>query len=62
MIKSIRCAELVELADTQDLGSCVARRVGSSPTFRIVKGIFGFSKMPFSLSCFTVNDKIKMQG
>ena len=28
-------AELMELADMQDLGSCAARRVGSSPTFRI---------------------------
>ena len=27
-------AELMELADMQDLGSCAARRVGSSPTFR----------------------------
>ena len=24
----------MELADMQDLGSCAARRVGSSPTFR----------------------------
>ena len=30
-----RFAELMELADMQDLGSCAARRVGSSPTFRI---------------------------
>ena len=29
-------AELMELADMQDLGSCAARRVGSSPTFRII--------------------------
>ena len=27
----------MELADMQDLGSCAAGRVGSSPTFRIVK-------------------------
>ena len=27
-------AELMELADMQDLGSCAVRRVGSSPTFR----------------------------
>ena len=32
-------AELMELADMQDLGSCAERRVGSSPTFRsIYKG------------------------
>ncbi len=24
------------MADMQDLGSCAARRVGSSPTFRII--------------------------
>lgn len=29
------CAELMELADMQDLGSCAARRAGSSPAFRI---------------------------
>lgn len=28
-------AGVMELADMQDLGSCAARRVGSSPTFRI---------------------------
>ena len=26
----------MELADMQDLGSCAVRRVGSSPTFRII--------------------------
>ena len=34
-------AAMVELADTQDLGSCEATRVGSSPTgciFRIEEG------------------------
>ena len=30
-------AELMELADMQDLGSCAVRRVGSSPTFRIIQ-------------------------
>ena len=29
-------AELMELADMQDLGSCAERREGSSPSFRIV--------------------------
>ena len=29
-----KCADVVELADTQDLGSCGAIRVGSSPTIR----------------------------
>lgn len=28
-------AVMAELADVQDLGSCVARRVGSNPTNRI---------------------------
>ena len=28
---------MVELVDTQDLGSCAARRVGSSPTTRTRK-------------------------
>ena len=27
-------AELMELADMQDLGSCAVRRMGSSPIFR----------------------------
>ena len=27
---------MVELVDTQDLGSCAARRVGSSPTTRTI--------------------------
>lgn len=30
-----RRADMMELADMQDLGSCAARRVGSSPTIRI---------------------------
>lgn len=51
-------AGVVKLADTQDLGSCVARRVGSSPTFRIVKGIFDFSEMLFLLLYFIFGDKI----
>jgi hypothetical protein len=29
-----RKAEMTELADVQDLGSCAARREGSSPFFR----------------------------
>ena len=29
-------AEMTELADVQDLGSCAARREGSSPFFRIL--------------------------
>ena len=33
----ILLAELSELADERDLGSRVLWRVGSSPTFRIVK-------------------------
>ena len=31
-------AVMAELADVQDLGSCVARRVGSTPTNRMNKG------------------------
>ena len=30
-------ARMVKLADTQDLGSCIARCVGSSPTSRTIK-------------------------
>ena len=37
-ITALRKAELMELADMQDLGSCAARRKGSSPLFRIVYG------------------------
>ncbi len=29
-------AELMELADMQDLGSCAERRMGSSPIFRMI--------------------------
>lgn len=32
-----RKAEMTELADVQDLGSCAARRVGSTPTTRTRK-------------------------
>ena len=34
IVMLISCAGVVELADTQDLGSCVARRAGSSPVTR----------------------------
>ena len=30
---------MVELVDTQDLGSCAARRVGSSPTTRTMASV-----------------------
>ena len=30
---------MVELVDTQDLGSCAARRVGSSPTTRTINAV-----------------------
>ena len=34
----------MELADMQDLGSCAARREGSSPSFRILTSeLWGFS-------------------
>ena len=33
-------AELMELADMQDLGSCAERCAGSSPTFRIIYKVF----------------------
>ena len=32
----IEHAGMAELADVQDLGSCAARRVGSSPTTRTI--------------------------
>lgn len=31
---NILFADMVELADTQDLGSCASRHVGSTPTIR----------------------------
>lgn len=33
---------MVELADAQDLGSCAARRVGSTPTTRTKKHVGSF--------------------
>ena len=33
-VETIQYADMMELADMQDLGSCVERRVGSSPTIR----------------------------
>ena len=35
----IEYAGMVELVDTQDLGSCAVRRVGSSPTTRTMRSI-----------------------
>ena len=35
---------MVELADAQDLGSCAARRAGSTPTTRIIKNRRWFVK------------------
>ncbi len=44
MFKALR-AELMELADMQDLGSCAARREGSNPSFRIdFLGGFSYNK------------------
>ena len=34
IVMLISCAGVVELADTQDLGSCAFERAGSSPAFR----------------------------
>ena len=34
-------AEMTELADVQDLGSCAVRREGSSPFFRM-KNVYSF--------------------
>lgn len=34
--RQIKYAGMVELVDTQDLGSCAVRRVGSSPTTRTI--------------------------
>ena len=37
---------MTELADVQDLGSCAARRVGSSPTTRTTaSGLTAFEKL-----------------
>ena len=49
MIRRIFClgtelytpAEMTELADVQDLGSCAVRREGSSPFFRM-KNVYSF--------------------
>ena len=41
---------MVELADAQDLGSCAARRVGSTPTTRIAKNRRWFVKNQRSFS------------
>lgn len=43
---------MVELADAQDLGSCAARRVGSTPTTRIAKNRRWFVKNQRSFSFF----------
>ncbi len=36
-IKYVYAAEVVKLANTQDLGSCAARLVGSTPALGIIK-------------------------
>lgn len=36
MLKSQAHADVMELVDMQDLGSCVERRVGSSPFIRTI--------------------------
>ena len=36
---SLIYADMAKLADVQDLGSCAARRVGSTPTIRTIKGL-----------------------
>lgn len=45
-------AEMTELADVQDLGSCAIRREGSSPFFRM-ENVYSFplrERIQFSLS------------
>ena len=49
MLKCYCCADVVELADTSDLGSDAVRCAGSSPVIRInieasVSGAFCFEK------------------
>ena len=39
------CAGMAELADVQDLGSCAARRVGSTPTTRTIMNELRFSNI-----------------
>ena len=46
-------AELMELADMQDLGSCAARRMGSSPIFRSRFGAINMAEKPY-LSHFSL--------
>ena len=39
-------ADMVELADTQDLGSCLSRGMGSSPIIRIMASVLiAFEKL-----------------
>ena len=46
-------AELMELADMQDLGSCAARCEGSNPSFRIdFLGGFSYNKKRMRACCF----------
>ena len=45
-------AGMAELADVQDLGSCAARRVGSTPTTRTKKA--GVSTPAFLILCLLV--------
>ena len=37
LYNQLRHAGMVELADTQDLGSCASRRAGSTPVTRTIK-------------------------
>ena len=50
ILYSINCgavkyrADMMELADMQDLGSCAVRRVGSNPTIRSIKVFLDLSR------------------
>ena len=47
-------ADVMELADMQDLGSCAERRAGSSPVIRINKKAIRFFDSFFYLSDFRI--------
>ena len=45
-------ADVMELADMQDLGSCVARRAGSNPAIRIICDKLNLDKILYYLYAF----------
>ncbi len=48
-------AGMAELADAQDLGSCAARRAGSTPVTRTTKDCSSKKNSPFSAAEFVIH-------